>query len=101
MQTKQSELFFTQENVENSHKQNYPLIEREQIKNTPFTLIHQEGKWLLTIGNIKITEPTETKEEQIQKLDEEKWMITLSLIAWTIERTEQIKKLEGGFDPNK
>lgn len=102
MPTKQSELLNTQGNVDDNLKKNYPLINRKPIPKTPFTIIEQEEKFFISIGNIKITEPTDTEDEQIEKLQSEQWNITLALIAWTIEKNKEITKMkEGGFDPNK
>lgn len=51
------------------------LITREQIEGTPFTLIHQENKWFLVMGDYRVTEPTLHKQDTLDKLDSEKWML--------------------------
>lgn len=82
----------TQQNAENNHN----LNSFEPIENTPFTLIKKEENYFLTMGDYRITEPTDTKEKTMEKLEKEKWMIIFSIIAVIVEKmsTMQIKELK-------
>lgn len=85
--TKQRELLTTQENAENNPKQNSTLAEREQIQGTPFTLIKtQEQQWFMVMGDYRVTETTKTKEEQIKKLESEKWLLIMHICIVAIEK---------------
>lgn len=55
------------------------LVKHEKIPGTPFTLIFQQNTWFIVIGDSRITEPTQTREEQIKKLEEDKWMLILQV----------------------
>lgn len=83
---KQSEQLATQENVENNHKQNSILTEREPIKGTPFTLIKQDEQWFMVMGDYRVTETTKTKEEQIEKLESEKWLLIMHICIVAIKK---------------
>lgn len=93
----------TRQNVEN----NPNLSSFEPIENTPFTLIKkatdhdpltddQDYIYFLTMGDYRITEPTDTKEKTMEKLEKEKWMIIFSIIAVIVEKMSnmQIKDLK-------
>lgn len=60
-------------------KDETPLIEYEEIEGTPFTIVHQNNMWFLVMGNNRITEPTHTRLEQINKLDSEKFLLMLHI----------------------
>lgn len=88
---KQEESSNTQENAENNHNKNSSLHEQIKIEGTPFTLIRHVFEddsviWFIVMGNYKITEPTETKEEQLEKLETEKWLIIMHMIIICIKK---------------
>lgn len=66
----------TTDNKLNSSK----LIEREQLEGTPFTLIKQEGKYFITIGNYQLTPQSDTEEEAINYIQFNQWNIITALI---------------------
>lgn len=62
------------------------LIERKKIKGTPFTVIKQNDKWFLAMGDSRLTEPTNTEEETIEKLETNKWLLLTHMIITVIDR---------------
>lgn len=73
-------------NVENSHKEtssqkNEQIVEYKQLKGTPFTLVRQNEDYFLVMGDNRLTEPTKTEEETMEKLESEKWMIIFTVVA--------------------
>lgn len=79
----------TLNNVEETHKENYSLIMREKIEKTPFHIIGDEEKgYFIALGKYRVTEPTKTPEEAIQKLDIEKWNILVDVITIIITATD-------------
>lgn len=63
-------------------------IEREVIKDTPFTLVGtpKHGYWL-TLGKHRISQPFKTKKEAIKHLDRKDWtLITAIIIAFIYDR---------------
>lgn len=87
--TKQSEQLNIQENAENNPNKNYPLAEREPILGTPFTLIRDNEKWFMVMGDYRVTETTKTKEEQIDKLDTEKWLLIMHICIISVQKIQQ------------
>jgi len=79
----------TQNHGENTSQNNTELIEREKIEGTPFTLIKQEEKWFITMGDHRITEPTKHKNEQYNKLEKEKWLIITNVIIIILEKMNE------------
>lgn len=69
------------------------LIETEQIEGTPFHAVKQQEKWFLTLGNYRLTEPTLTKEETINKLNTELWKIIFHVIIIVNEKDKEIHNL--------
>lgn len=85
--TKQRDTLNTQNNVEeNPTRENSTLINYEKIPGTPFTIINQEEKWFIVMGDWRITESTLTREEQIKKLEEEKWLIIMHMTIICIKK---------------
>lgn len=57
------------------------LAEYEAIENTPFTAVRIDNKgWFLALGNNRLTEPMETKEEVKEHLKRELWNVLLATI---------------------
>lgn len=96
MNTKHSEQLHIQENAENNPNKNYPLTEREPILGTPFTLIRDNEKWFMVMADYRVTETTKTKEEQLDKLDTEKWLLIMhiAIIALRKMRQQEDKEIE-------
>lgn len=68
------------------------LTERKQIAGTPFTMIRQEDKWFIVMGDYRMTEPTETEDEQIRKLEDEKWWIITCMVSIIIKIQKQLEE---------
>lgn len=85
-------------NVERVNKENSgnkPLIEYEDIPRSPFKLVRHEEKYFIVMGDHRITDPTETKNEQYLKLDKEKWQIIFTTIAVVVSKTLEEQNLYG------
>lgn len=87
----QEELLDTMDN-----KNSYNL-EFEEVKNTPFTIVKKENDYFGVIGEHRITEMYENKEELIKNLTEFSWD-RVSQVIWAItekfnKNNEQIKQL--------
>lgn len=75
----------TQNSVEETHKAEY-LATDEQLKDTPFVLRWRDGRgWFLTIGDTRITEPTKTKEETLERLEKEMWKLIAGMIVHIVK----------------
>lgn len=91
----QGELLHTQLNVDETHKQesSSKLIEREQIPDTPFWIYGSEEKgYFLVMGNNKMSETKETKEEAVELIIKEPFMLVLRMITAVFEKLEQLTK---------
>lgn len=80
--SKQRELLATQTTAENNHKENSPLIERQQIENTPFWIIgNKETGYNLVMGKWKLTtQPHKTKNDLKKWMNKNHWNLTLTMI---------------------
>lgn len=105
METKQKDTLNTPDSAENNHRlpygdklrtqENMEKQEPEEtiyeaLDNTPFILRKVDDKYFLTLGKYRITEPTNTKEETLEKLETEKWGIITQLAMITQEELSQI-----------
>ena len=93
MPTKHGDTLRTQSSSEETPNNN-SLIERVRIDGTPFVAIGQENKWFLVLGNYRITEPTETYEETVQKLDTNMWDIIGTLICVLQDKFDEEKNVK-------
>lgn len=87
------------QNKDLSSNENFQLIEREQIKGTPFWIQKVEPHgWFISLKGYKLTEPTKTKEEAIQKiwLENDGWNVIANMIIIIHEQVanEAAKLLE-------
>lgn len=84
----------------NTSQNNTELNARKQIEGTPFTIIRQyidhdplsvdtRYKYFLVMGNYRLTEPTETENETLEKLVTEHWNIIANIVAITCEKMLQ------------
>lgn len=100
MQTKQSEQENSQNSTETGNKGNSPLNKEtmvpigniERIEDTVFSICNDPNHgWFLAIGANRITEPVETREECISKLEtKEKWDIIMKMIILVTEATHEV-----------
>lgn len=94
-ETKQEEQSNTPNSANDSHKPSY-LTEQEKIPKTPFMLSRIDELWFITIANTKLTAGTISKQEQLEKLQTERWFIILNLIIHVnrrLEQNDQIKRM--------
>lgn len=76
---------------------NSNLVERKPIEGTPFTIIKQtmdndKPLYFLVMGDHRLTEPTRTEEETLEKIITEHWKIITTVVAIIVEKTLEIKK---------
>lgn len=63
------------------NNQSGKIIERDQIPNTPFTLVTEMGEGhFLAIGNYRITEKTRNLDELLQKIETRDWNLLINTI---------------------
>lgn len=98
--TNQQELLQSQTNVEEQPKQNSSkLIEREPIENSPFTLIKNEKEeYFIVMGNYRITEIHNSKEEAITYLMRNTYNVILTMITIVHEK---LKEMENNNNNNQ
>lgn len=73
---------------------NEQLTQREKIPGTPFTLIYQDNiGWFVVMGDHRLTEPTLSKEEQIEKLETNKWELITTVVISVVERLKQYEQI--------
>lgn len=77
-------------NAKNNHNKDY-LAENIQLEDTPFVLRRREQGWFITIGDTRITEPTETREETVERLDKEQWKIIAAMIVHVVKLLTETK----------
>lgn len=84
-----------QQNVEEADK-NGSLIERESIENSPFTVISIEGYHFGVMGDYRLTEKKNNKEEIIEELSKITWnrIIQIVMILDEVKNKLNIKKEE-------
>lgn len=78
-------------NVNENGKQNY--FRRNVVAGTPIEIIETESACFAAIGMHKITADHETKEEVEQKLHERDWNTLLNVIAYVVNRIEELKEV--------
>lgn len=90
----QEEQYNGHTNANETHNKNSPLIEHEYIEGTPFHYVRRENEHFLTMGNYRITESTNTKQEAIEKLETESWKIIMHMILITQEKSKQFEETD-------
>lgn len=76
-----------------------------KIDGTPFWNRYENGKWFATMGNHRITEPTEKKEDVENLIFNLNWLTLIRVIASAIEdvydEKERILKIKKGGKKEK
>ncbi|AXH75282.1 MAG: hypothetical protein [Microviridae sp.] len=81
--------------AEGTKANNKELISNESIKGTPFKITGNEDLgYFLSMGKYRLTEPTKTKEEVLNELEENKWQIICRTIHAYIAFNEEVKNLD-------
>ncbi len=59
--------------IDKQHSKSKELITREDVQDSPFTIIGVDGKYFGSMGKHRITQPKETIEEVRKELQEMTW----------------------------
>lgn len=87
-----TELLNTQTSANQTDKENSSeLIKRLPIENTPFTMVVQENETFITLGQYKLSPDVENIEGVKKYLEENKWEITMALIAIIVKSELEVK----------
>lgn len=87
----QGDILNTQNNVEETPKQNSPLSEREPIDKTPFWLITNQTGSFITFGEYRVSQILPSKAEALDELRNNDWNIIMHMVAVIVEKTLQEK----------
>lgn len=85
--------------TDTNNKENYPLLERIEIKDTPFVITgNKEIGYKLTWGRFNLTDKMNTEEEVLEWGEKHHWEITMGMVHIYIENymtmKEQFKTLD-------
>jgi hypothetical protein len=82
----------TQTSVEtlNNKDLNYEIFQHEQVEETPFTIIKHEEKYFGVLGNHRITQLFDTKEECEADLKDINWNRVMQVIWAVVEKFTKI-----------
>lgn len=72
------------------------LVEKEEIKGTPFTIIGMDKKYFLTLGDYRFTEAMTSKEEVIKYMETNMWDLVLQTII--VHHKIEMRKAAQEFD---
>lgn len=90
VKTKESKTLST--NVEKQDKQNSSeLIKKEEIKNSPFTIVTKDGESFGVMGNYKITENAKSKKEIKKQLETITWNRIIQVVMLLDELKSNLK----------
>lgn len=90
--TTQEDILLTQTNANQPLKENSPLITHDAIKNTPFIITgNEERGYFLRLGDYRLTEYMQTKEDAAQALQKQQWDLILRCISIVTELHEKFK----------
>lgn len=80
---------------------NSKLVEREEIKNTPFTAVKFEDKWFLTMGKYRLTDGLASKEDVINEAKDASWFRIMQIIQIMIDEDKNKIIEMSGIPPFK
>lgn len=69
-----------QSDVEETHKENYLIRNKEQIPNTPFWVLETEQGWFLVLGAHRLSKQYKSKKDAIEHIEKHKWEVITQLI---------------------
>lgn len=61
-------------------KESTQIIEIEEVKDTPFHLVHHDNGYFLALGKYRLSNDVDKKEEALELLDREFWRILIDTI---------------------
>lgn len=80
-------------NTDTNNKENYPLLERITVENTPFTILgNKELGFKLTWGRFNMSEALKTEEEVIQWAETHHWELTMGMVHIYVENYHKLKE---------
>lgn len=84
-------------NAGETHKENSPLIEHNELPNTPFHITGSKEKgYFLRLGDYRLTDIYKTEKQLFQQFEKQQWNIIMRMTGAIIERyTEQQKQKAG------
>ncbi len=71
------------------NSENTELIERKELKDTPFVMVGTEQGWFGAIGKHRITELKETEKEVKKELEEVTWNRIVQVILIVTENQRE------------
>lgn len=71
---------------------NTQLIKTKNIPNTPFTIVNQDEKYFLSLGNYQLTNKMETELEVEEYLNNNVWDVFIKLTLILIEKKNELDK---------
>lgn len=74
---------------ENSLNEKSQIIEREQLKGTPFWIIKTEQGWFLVMGENRLSEVMPTKERVKGWLLNNQWQVIMQIIVIVTNKIKQ------------
>lgn len=99
-QYKQEDILNSQNSTEETHNQNSTLNEREKIEDTPFWVVKQEEKWFITLGEYRVSQIKESKDEALKTLEENKWDLVIHMVIIISEKLKEEDYRKNNVDKN-
>lgn len=88
---KQSQI--SAEKRDNSNSSNEELIQTEILGEGHIHLVTVEGKSFLSVGNIKVSDEYETREEAIAEYNKDEWGLRIRVMFAVIHLTKRFEEL--------
>lgn len=84
-----------QENIGTNAKETDNLeYYREEIEETPFAIIKKENKYWAIMGDHRVTEEKQTREEVIEIIENKEWRFLTTVIAVIVDKILTHKEVE-------
>lgn len=80
-----------QKSISNIESEKFELVE---VKNTPFTMVREDKTWFGVMGDKRITEEYEKKEELEKELEKVNWNKIVQVIHIMNEKYEMLKNIK-------
>lgn len=75
-------------------EKNEELVKIVDIEETPFKAVKADGKWFLSMGKYRLTEPLETEQECREAATDASWWRILTLMQVMIRESDEILTLQ-------
>ena len=60
-----------------------------EVKETPFTIVEEQGKWFVVMGKYRLSETLGTKEEAIEDAERTDWMRLMQIVQLMIDNNKK------------